>query len=107
VSRRRDRRFDRRFERRPLPDEQEERLGRHPEENPEGPAEAQRMRRLALVQRLMGPVESEADWQAQLRMFAGHFEAAGLVVDRSAGHDAWRLRDGELEISRALVGAKP
>jgi len=102
LSRRgRDQRFGLPFARRRLGpgDAQDERLAIHRDEEEEKVAEAA-ARRLGALRRLIGPVESEADWQAQLRMVAGHLEAIGFRVDRSGGHDAWRLFIGEQDIVR-------
>jgi hypothetical protein len=82
-----------------LGEAQDERLAIHRDEEEEKVAEAA-ARRMGALRRLIGPVESEADWQAQLRMVAGHLESMGFRMDRSGGHDAWRLFIGEQEIVR-------
>jgi hypothetical protein len=101
---RRSGRSDRRFgPPRPRPgDAQDERLAIHRDADEQAGSE-RAARRLDQLRRLIGPVESEIDWQAGLRMLAGHLEAMGFRIDRGGGHDAWRIYDGDVEITREML----
>jgi hypothetical protein len=74
-------------------DGQNERLAIHRHADEQAAADAA-VRRFNTLRHLLVPAGSAAECQAQLRMLAGHLEALGFRVDRSGGHDAWKIYDG-------------